>query len=103
MSTLRTYFAIVLLGLSLSVGVLQAADLPTSESVQQSLDKIAARKLPEADQKALQAILQQTLTQLANQQDYEQKLTNLKQQLSTAPRQWRSVMPTCQSRSLSSC
>jgi potassium efflux system protein len=87
MSTLRTYLAIVLLGLSLSVGALQAADLPSSESVQQSLDKIAERKLPEADQKALQAILQQTLTQLTSKQDYEQKLASLKQQLSTAPRQ----------------
>src|SRR5207253_6540184 len=75
------------LGLSLSVGALQAADLPTSESVQHSLDKIADRKLPEADQKALQTILQQTLTQLVNLQDYEQKLADLKQQLNTAPRQ----------------
>ncbi|MBP5090863.1 hypothetical protein HUS91_36315, partial [Pseudomonas chlororaphis] len=71
MPTLRTFFAIALLGLSLSVGPLQAAEPPSAESVQQSLDKIAERKLPEADQKALQAVLQQTLTQLSNEQDYE--------------------------------
>ena len=55
MPTLRTLFATVLLGLSLCVGPLQAAEPPTTESVQQSLDKIADRKLPDADQKALQA------------------------------------------------
>lgn len=87
MPTLRSFFAIALLGLSLSVCTLQAADLPTSASVQASLDKIADRKLPEADQKALQAILQNTLTQLSNKADYEQKLQALKQQLATAPKQ----------------
>ena len=87
MSTLRTYFFMALLGLSLSVGTLQAAEPPTSEAVQASLDKIADRKLPEADQKALQSVLQNTLTQLGNQRDYEQKLAALKQQLATAPKQ----------------
>jgi len=87
MSTLRTFIATALLGLSLSVGALHAAEQPPSaESVQQSLDKIAARKLPEADQKALQVVLQTTLTHLANKQDNEQRLTNLKQQLGNAPR-----------------
>ena len=51
MPTLRTFIATVLLGLSLCVGTLQAAEPPTAESVQQSLDKIADRKLPDADQK----------------------------------------------------
>ncbi len=87
MPTLRSFFAIALLGLSLSVCTVQAADLPTSTSVQASLDKIADRKLPEADQKALQAVLQNTLTQLNNKADYEQKLQALKQQLATAPKQ----------------
>ena len=81
MSSLRTFFVMVLLGLSLSVGTLQAAEPPTREAVQASLDKIADRKLPEADQKALQSVLQSTLTQLNNQRDYEQKLVDLKQQL----------------------
>lgn len=87
MPTLRTFFAIALLGLSLSVGTVQAAEPPSAESVQKSLDNIAARKLPEADQKALQTVLQQTLTQLSNKSDYEKRLSDLKQQLSTAPKQ----------------
>ncbi len=86
MSSLRTFFVMVLLGLSLSVGTVQAAEPPTRESVQASLDKIADRKLPEADQKALQSVLQSTLTQLNNQRDYEQKLVELKQQLASAPK-----------------
>ena len=86
MSTLRSFFVMALLGLSLSVGT-QAAEPPSSEAVQANLDKIAERKLPEADQKALQSILQSTLTQLTSKRDYEQKLVELKQQLATAPKQ----------------
>ena len=85
MPTLRTFFATALLGLSLSVGMLQAAEPPAPEAVQQSLDKIADRKLPDADQKALQAVLEQTLSELANKADYEQRLSEVKQQLSSAP------------------
>ncbi|POA22076.1 mechanosensitive channel MscK [Pseudomonas sp. FW300-N1A1] len=87
MPTLRTFIAIALLGLSLSVGTLQAAEPPSAEAVQRSLDKIAERKLPEADQKALQLVLQQTLIQLSSQADNEKRLSDLKQQLSTAPKQ----------------
>ncbi|UMZ12600.1 mechanosensitive channel MscK [Pseudomonas sp. MPFS] len=87
MPTLRKIFAIALLGLSLSVGAAQGGEPPSAEAVQQSLDKIAERKLSEADQKALQTLLQNTLNQLANQQDYEQRLPELKQQLASAPRQ----------------
>ncbi|MCU7648749.1 mechanosensitive channel MscK [Pseudomonas piscis] len=87
MPTLRKIFAIALLGLSLSVGAAQGGDPPSAEAVQQSLDKIAERKLSEVDQKALQTVLQNTLNQLANLQDYEQRLPELKQQLANAPRQ----------------
>ena len=87
MPILRTFFATVLLGLSLCVGPAQAADAPTPESVQLSLDKIADRKLPEADQKALQAVLEQTLSLLSNKADYEQRLSEVKDQLNRAPRQ----------------
>lgn len=87
MSLLRTLVVTAWLGLSLSVGTLQAAEPPSPESVQQSLDKIADRKLPEADQKALQGVLQQTLTLLGDKADYEQRLTDIKQQLATAPDQ----------------
>ena len=87
MPILRTLFATALLSLCLSLGAVQAAEPPSSEAVQRSLDKIADRKLPEADQKALQAVLQQTLNQLNNKADYEQRLIDLKQQLANAPRQ----------------
>lgn len=87
MPTLRTFIATVLLGLGLCVGTLHAAEPPTAGAVQQSLDKIADRKLPDADQKALQAVLQQTLTLLESKADYEQRLNDVKQQLNDAPRQ----------------
>ncbi|WP_300731021.1 mechanosensitive channel MscK [Pseudomonas sp.] len=87
MPTLRPLLFTVLLGLSLCVGTLQAAEPPSPESVQQSLDKIADRKLPEADQKALQGVLEQTLNLLASKADYEQRLSAVKQQLESAPRQ----------------
>ena len=87
MPTLRSFLAVALLGLSLSICTAHAAEPPTSASVQASLDKIADRKLPEADQKALQAVLQNTLAQLSNKADYEQKLVALKQQLANAPKQ----------------
>ena len=45
MPTLRTFLAIALLGLSLSVGTLQAAEPPSADAVQKSLDKIAERIL----------------------------------------------------------
>ncbi|MCF9011269.1 mechanosensitive channel MscK, partial [Pseudomonas carnis] len=87
MPTLRTFLATALLGLTLCVGSVYAADPPSAEAVQQSLDKLPDRKLPDADMKALQATLQQTLTYLGNQQDYEQRLADLKRQLEEAPRQ----------------
>ncbi|MCV4340151.1 mechanosensitive channel MscK [Pseudomonas capsici] len=87
MFSLRAFFAVTLLGLCLSTFPALAADPPTSAAVQQSLDKIADRKLPEADQKALQQVLEQTLAFLANQQDSQEKLAALKQQLNQAPKQ----------------
>lgn len=64
-----------------------AADPPSRDTVQQSLDKIADRKLSETDQKALQQVLEQTLSLLSSQEDSQQKLTALKQQLDQAPKQ----------------
>ncbi|KFE50404.1 mechanosensitive channel MscK [Pseudomonas syringae] len=87
MLPLRNFFAAILLGLCLSSFPVLAADPPTSEAVQQSLDKIADRKLPDADQKALRQVLEQTLTFLSNKRESEQKLTSLKQQLAEAPKQ----------------
>ena len=45
--SLRTVVSAALLGLCLSLSFAQAADPPTTASVQHSLDKIAERKLPE--------------------------------------------------------
>ena len=87
MPTLRSFFAAALLGLSLVVGPLHAAEPPSSDAVQASLDKLADSKLPDADKKTLQTVLQNTLNQLNNQRDYEQKLIDLKRQLANAPKQ----------------
>lgn len=87
MTFLRTFLATALLGLTLCVSPVYAAAPPSIESVQQTLDKLPDRKLPDADMKALQNVLQQTLTLLGNKQDYEQRLTDLKRQLEGAPRQ----------------
>ncbi|WP_295471604.1 mechanosensitive channel MscK [uncultured Pseudomonas sp.] len=88
MSSLRTFLAAALLGLCLTTSCAAlAADPPNRDSVQQSLDKIADRKLSDADQKALQQVLEQTLGFLDSKDDSEQKLAALKQQLDRAPRQ----------------
>lgn len=87
MSNLRTFLTAALLGLCLSVSSTQAAEPPSTAAVQQSLDKIAERKLPEADQKALQQVLEQTLTFLTSRDDSEKRLAAVKQQLNEAPRQ----------------
>lgn len=85
--SLRVYLRAALLGLCLSLSFgATAAEAPTTASVQNSLDKIAERKLPEADQKSLQQVLEQTLSLLASQQDSAAKLKALKQQLADAPR-----------------
>ncbi|CAM3756616.1 mechanosensitive channel MscK [Pseudomonas wadenswilerensis] len=85
--SLRTLLSAALIGLCLSFTPVWAAEPPTTASIQKSLDKIAERKLPEAEQKALQQVLEQTLTFLGNKEDSEKKLAALKHQLSDAPRQ----------------
>ncbi|RWU26584.1 mechanosensitive channel MscK [Pseudomonas alkylphenolica] len=83
--SLRTTVCAALLGLCLSLSSVWAAEPPTSASIQNSLDKIAERKLPEAEQKALQQVLEQTLAFLSSKEDAEKKLVALKQQLADAP------------------
>lgn len=87
MFSLRSICAAALFALCLSTFPALAADPPSSDAVQQSLDKIADRKLPDAEQKALQQVLEQTLAFLASKKDSEQKLEALKQQLAQAPKQ----------------
>lgn len=88
--SLRVSLRAALLGLCLSLSfAVTAAEAPTTASVQHSLDKIAERKLPEAEQKALQQVLEQTLSLLASKEDSEKKLAELKQQLAGAPNEIR--------------
>ena len=86
--SLCVYLRAALLGLCLSVSFASlAAESPAIDSVQSSLDKIAERKLPEAEQKALQQVLEQTLSLLESQEEAQNKLASLKQLLTDAPRQ----------------
>ena len=84
--SLRTLVCAALLGLCLSATFAFAAEPPNAAAVQQSLDKIAERKLPEAEQKALRQVLEQTLVFLNSKDDSEKRLAALKQQLSDAPK-----------------
>nr|WP_319527178.1 mechanosensitive channel MscK [Pseudomonas laurentiana] len=84
--SLRTLICAALLGLCLSATFAFAAEPPNAAAVQQSLDKIAERKLPEAEQKALRQVLEQTLVFLNSKDDSEKRLAALKQQLSDAPK-----------------
>ncbi|MGA4815062.1 hypothetical protein ACPA9J_05740 [Pseudomonas aeruginosa] len=62
MPALRSLIAILFLGLCLaSPPLLAQSEPPSAEAVQQSLDKLAERKLAEADQKVAKASLEQTL------------------------------------------
>jgi len=85
MPSLRILFAATLLGLCF-ITPLQAAEVPSSSEVQRNLDSLAERKLPEAEQKALQKTYEQTLSFLAQASASEQALSQLKTQLSDAPR-----------------
>ena len=87
MSSLRTLCTATLLGLYLFASPLSAADAPSAEAVQRSLDTLAERKLAEPELKVVQQNLEQTLAFLANKADSEQRLTELKRQLADAPRQ----------------
>ncbi|AXA27233.1 MULTISPECIES: mechanosensitive channel MscK [Pseudomonas] len=88
--SLRVYARAALLGLCLSLSFAAvAAEVPAAPGIQNSLDKIAERKLPEPEQKALQQVLEQTLTLIASKEDSEKKLADLKQQLAGAPQETR--------------
>ncbi|MCU1718362.1 mechanosensitive channel MscK [Pseudomonas sp. 5P_3.1_Bac2] len=86
MSFLRSLACIfALLACFASTGVL-AADVPTAADVQKSLDGLAARKLPEAEQQALKQTLEQTLAMLTQRTDSINRLEVLEQLLDQAPR-----------------
>ncbi|MBV4531828.1 mechanosensitive channel MscK [Pseudomonas sp. SWRI107] len=88
--SLRAYCRTALIGLCLTLSLAAtAAEALTIPGTQNSLDKIGERKLPEAEQKAVQQVLEQTLALLASKQDTEKKLADLKQQLASAPQEIR--------------
>ncbi|MBX9915322.1 MAG: mechanosensitive channel MscK [Pseudomonadaceae bacterium] len=87
MPFLRTLLLATLLGFSVSGQLAWAADAPTSAQVQQSLDSLAERKLPEAEQNALQKVLEQTLLFLQQASLSDKASVTLKAQLAGAPQQ----------------
>ena len=87
MPSLRTFLAVALLGLCLSTPLLQAAEPPKRADIQSSLDNLADRKLPEAEQLAVKQTLEKTLALLDEKADSEQRLADLEKQLQQAPRQ----------------
>ncbi len=86
MPSLRNCLTAALLGLCLSALPLHAADSPKTAEVKRSLDNLAERKLPEAEQQALKQTLENTLALLQEQAETEQRLGELKRQLEQAPR-----------------
>ena len=87
MPSLRILFAASLLALCLSPAPSWAASPPSSNEVQRSLDGLTERKLPEAEQKALQKTLEQTLSFLQQAESNQAAQGKLKAQLANAPRQ----------------
>jgi potassium efflux system protein len=87
MCSLRALFITALLGFCLPSQAAPAAEAPSRAQVQSSLDTLAERKLPEAEQKALQALLEQTLGFLQQASLSEQAAVKLKAQLANAPQQ----------------
>ncbi|MFI8745664.1 mechanosensitive channel MscK [Pseudomonas sp. NPDC077186] len=86
MPLLRLPFVAALLALCLSIPPVLAQEPPKAESVQQSLDGLAERQLPEAEQLALKQTLEQTLRLLKDRETSEQRLADLRTQLENAPR-----------------
>src|SRR5690606_16079303 len=80
------FFAALLLGLCLSATPSHAVEPPTTAAVQSSLEALAERKLPEAEQNQIRTQLEQTLAFLAARDDSQQQLEALKTQLRNAPR-----------------
>ncbi|MBX9756115.1 MAG: mechanosensitive channel MscK [Pseudomonadaceae bacterium] len=86
-SFLRNLFVASLLGLCLSIQPSLGAELPSSTQLQSTLDSLADRKLPEAEQKALQKTLEQTLSFINQAEASNKALAQLKIQLASAPQQ----------------
>src|SRR3990167_4534609 len=86
MPSLRTYLAVALLGLCLSAPLLHAAEPPSRDEVQSSLDNLADRKLPEAEQRVEKQPVEKPLALPDEKADSEQRRADLEKQLQQAPR-----------------
>lgn len=91
MTVSRSLFSVLLLALCLNIPALQAAEPPSRKAVQASLDSLAERKLPEAEQAAIKQQLEQTLVQLDLLQESERAMEELKRQLAAAPQQTKTA------------
>ncbi|MGP0171782.1 mechanosensitive channel MscK [Pseudomonas sp. NCHU5208] len=87
MPKLRLSLAVTVFLLCFGLGAAQADEPPKAADIQQSLDSLADRKLPEAEQLALKQTLEQTLQMLQDRDNAEQRLDDLRQQIDKAPRQ----------------
>ena len=84
--SLRRLLPLILLGLCLASPLSQAEQAPTAAAVQQSLDNLSERQLPEAEQLALKQTLERTLAFLREAEDSQQRQLELQKQLEQAPR-----------------
>jgi potassium efflux system protein len=98
---LHRFLRIFLLGLcmTLTAGLSNAS--PSSADIQHSLDTLADRKLPEAEQALVRQTLEKTLASLSAQAESEEKLGALEKQLKQAPEQTRAAQRGLQQLKLS--
>ena len=82
---LRSLLFASLLGLPLHASAKPDSGLPTVADVQQSIDGLADRKLPEGEQKTMQIVLSSTLKNLEAIDQTQKQLIDLEQRLKTAP------------------
>ena len=85
MPFLRPLFFALLFGFCLNAAAQQEDALPSIADVQQSLDSLPDRKLPEAEQKTLQGVLSKTLQNLEDIESARQAMQDLVKQVKAAP------------------
>jgi len=84
--SLRTLVPLMLLALCLASPPSLAEQPPAAATVQQSLDSLGERKLPEAEQLAVKQTLERTLAFIRDTEASQQRQVELQQQLEQAPR-----------------
>ena len=82
MPLIRSLFLLLLVCLPL-----HAAEPPSRESVEAALAALPDRKLPESEQLQVQQTLEQTLAQLARQDELRERISALERELADAPEQ----------------